>query len=94
MRKMFKDLKVGDKIYVDKFAEFVRAVVVKDGFMCIQAHYNLEDELKPWQGWKYCIPMNHMKANKVKVKNRIWIHITKRGYRKYMNEFIEQQIRR
>lgn len=92
MTKTFNDLKVGDKIFVDKMAKFIHRIEIKNGYLAIQTTYSKNEPIKPWFGRWYYIPVNHLKGNKIKLKNHIWIHLTERGYKKYMNEFIKKQI--
>jgi hypothetical protein len=87
----FKDLKIGDKIYVNLHAEFIHKIEYKDGYLCIQTSGTKDDKPKPWLGW-WCIPMNHLKATKIKLCKRHWIHISERGYKKYMYEIINREI--
>ena len=92
--KTFKDLQIGDKIFIDHHSTFIHDIKYKDGYMAIQTHYEKDAKTKPWLGW-YFIPMNHLKANKIKYgKYGVWIHISERGYKKIMMEFIKNQIER
>lgn len=91
MQKMFKTLKVGDKIFVDKYAQFIRSIKFENGYLSILTHCNMTDDINPWQV-HYYIPHNHLKANKLKLQNGIWIHLTETAYKKYMYNFIKQQL--
>ena len=87
----FKDLKIGDKIYVNLHAEFIHRVEYRDGYLCIQTSGTKDDKPNPWLGWWF-IPKNHLNATKIKLCKRHWIHISKRGYKKYMYEIINREI--
>lgn len=87
----FKDLKIGDKIYVNLHAEFIHKVEYRDGYLCIQTSGAKDVNPIPWIGWWY-IPKNHLNATKIKLCKRHWIHISKRGYKKYMYEIINREI--
>ena len=94
MQKTFKTIKVGDKIFFGQNAVFIHGLKYENGYLAIQicAKKVGEFELKPWLGWHY-IPHNHLKANKIKLHG-IWIHLSKRAYRKYMLNIIDNEIKK
>ena len=96
MKKTFKTLNVGDKIYIGLTADFIHSIKFENGYIEIQAYYKNIDEVKlcAWQGRKYYIPQNHLNADKLKVKGDLWIHLTKTGYKKYMYNFIKEEVER
>lgn len=87
--KTFKNLQVGDKIFVHFGATFIRYIDYKDGYLML--FVSRSKEVKKHQCTRFHIPNNHLNANKVKVCNMM-IHLTKEGYKKYMNQFIKSQI--
>ena len=62
--KIFKNLKIGDKIYVGVYAEFIYNIKLKNGYIGIQTN-NIRNK------WLY-IPYNHINSNKVKLKNGLF----------------------
>lgn len=89
----FKDLKIGDKIYVNLHAEFIHKVEYKNGYLCLKT--SGEKNVNPKKPWLLCcwyIPKNHLNATKIKLCKRHWIHLSKRGYKKYMYEIINREI--
>lgn len=88
--KTFKNLRLGDKIFVHFDAFFIHDLDWDNGYLEIFLHKSKKG-MKPYQCIKYYIPYNHLNANKVKVGN-VMIHLTKKGYKKYMDQFIKSQI--
>ena len=93
MTKRFKDLQVGDKIYIDMYSTFVHNIKFENGYMAIQVSRNIDDRPNPWLGWMH-IPMNHLSANKVKMGSGTWVFLTKKAYKKHMYEIINREIKR
>ena len=92
MRKKFRDLKILDKVYVEHRAYFVQSIEIKDGYMKLILHPNIKGAGPcMWKGYEYFIPMNHLSADKVKVKG-LWIFLGERAYKKHMYNFIKSQI--
>ena len=90
MVKTFKDLQVGDKIYISFHASFVHEIKYINGYLTI---YTYSNKTKPSYivGTPYCIPLNHLEANNVKIGNR-HIFISESGYKKYIMDFMNSQI--
>lgn len=90
MKKTFKDLKIGDKVFLDFHAYFICNIVIKNGHLSIQVSGMKDTILKPWLNWHY-IPLNHLNATKLKLRG-IWLFCSRKAYKKYMYEFIDKQI--
>ena len=90
--KTFKDLQVGDKIYIEFYASFVHKIEYINGYLTIYTHSN---RTKPSYlvGTPYCIPLNHIEANNVKIGNR-HIFMSESRYKKYIMDFMNGQINR
>lgn len=88
--KTFKDLQIGDKIYIGFHASFVHEIKYINGYLTIYTH---SDRTKPSYiiGTPYCIPLNHLEANNVKIGNR-HIFISESRYKKYIMYFMNSQI--
>lgn len=90
--KTFKDLQVGDKIYIGFYAEFVQYIKYIEGYLCI---YYFPEREKP----KYAltntiyIPLNHLEANNVKIGNR-HIFVIESRYKKHIMDFINSQLKK
>ena len=84
--KTFKDLKVGDKIYIGFYAKFIQYIEYIKGYLHI---YYFSEREKP----KYSlssdiyIPFNHLKANNVKIGYK-HIFVSERRYKKYVMDFM------
>ena len=90
--KTFKDLQIGDKIYINFYASFVHEIKYINGYLTIYTHSN---RTKPSYlvGTPYCIPLNHIEANNVKIGNR-HIFMSESRYKKYIMDFMNGQINR
>ena len=88
--KTFKDLQVGDKIYIGFYASFVHEIKYINGYLTI---YTYSNRTKPLYlvGTPYHIPLNHLEANNVKIGNR-HIFISESRYKKYIIDFMNSQI--
>lgn len=88
--KTFKDLQVGDKIYIGFYAEFVQYIKYVEGYLCI---YYFPEREKP----KYSltntiyIPLNHLNANNVKIGNR-HVFVSESRYKKCIMNFMNGQL--
>ena len=90
--KTFKDLQVGDKIYIGFCASFVHEIKYINGYLTI---YTYSNKIKPSYivGTPYCIPLNHLEANNVKVGGR-HIFISESRYKKYIMDFMNSQLKK
>ena len=90
--KTFKDLQVGDKIYIGFYAEFVQYIEYVKGYL--QIYYFSERE-KPKYAYSdtIFIPLNHINANNVKVGSR-HIFISESRYKKYIMDFMNSQLKK
>lgn len=88
--KTFKNLQVGDKIYIEFYASFVHKIEYINGYFTI---YVYNDKIKPSYiiGTPFYIPLNHLEANNVKVGGR-HIFISESRYKKYVIDFMNSQI--
>ena len=91
--KAFKDLKVGDKVFLGVNSLYVQHIKYMNGYLEIIVHPDQDRSHCSWNGWVYYIPFNHIHANQVKTKHgQLMLSIG--SYRKYMNKFINEQINR
>ena len=90
MVKTFKNLQVGDKIYIGFYAEFVQYIEYVEGYLCI---YYFPEREKPKYAFTNTIyiPLNHIGANNVKIGNR-HIFVSERRYKKYITDFMNSQL--
>lgn len=91
--KTFGTLKIGDKIYQNFYSYFIKNIEYINGYLKLSVHYDKDAELKPWMYQDIYIPMNHLKANKIKI-NHLWIFTTKSGYKKFVTQHMTNQIKR
>lgn len=76
--KTFKDLKVGDYFLLNSYTEQIRSIFKKDGFIRINN--------------RFCIPYNHVNANRVKVgSNMIFLDIKQWG--KYLHKEVDKKVK-
>ena len=74
--KTFKDLKIGDFIFVEEYFTKVFAIINEDGFIVIN---NV-----------YCIPINHAEANSLKVGYGM-LFLDAKQWRKYLHKKVDKQ---
>ena len=88
--KTFKDLQVGDKIYIGFYAKFVQYIEYVEGYLHI---YYFSERKKPKYAYSdaLSIPFNHLNANNVQIGNR-HIFISESRYKKYIMDFMNSQI--
>lgn len=91
--KTFKDLKVGDKVFLGFSSLYVQRIKYVNGYLEIVLHSDQDRGNCSWKGWFYYIPLNHIHANQVKTKHG-QLMLSVKLYRKYMNKFINGQINR
>lgn len=89
--KTFKDLKVGDKVFLGISSIYVQHIKYVDGYLRIILHPDKNRGYCSWLGFIYYIPLNHIHANQVKTKHG-QLMLSVKLYRKYMNKFINSQI--
>jgi hypothetical protein len=92
MVKTFKNLQVGDKIYIGFYAEFVQYIKYVEGYLCI--HY-FPERKKPKYAYSNVlfIPLNHINANNVKIGNR-HVFVSESKYKKYITDFMNSQLKK
>ena len=90
--KTFKDLQVGDKIYIGFYAKFVQYIKYVEGYLQI---YYFQEREKPKYAYSSAllIPLNHIKSNNVKIGNR-HIFISESRYKKYIMDFMNSQLKK
>lgn len=91
--KTFKDLQIGDKVYLGFFSHFVQRIEYINGYLRLTLHYDKDRPKCTFIGWDYYIPMNHINANNVKTRHG-QLFISKKQYIKHMNKLIDDQIKR
>ena len=91
--KTFKDLQVGDKIYVDFYAKFVHEIIYREGYLLLRTYGIKEKPDKSWLYVDYYIPLNHLEANNVKIGNRP-VFISESRYKKYIMDFMNSQLKK
>lgn len=91
--KTFKDLQVGDKIYVEFYATFVHEIKYIGGYLLLRTYNTKEKPNVSWFYAKYYIPLNHLEANNVKVGGR-HIFISESSYKKYVMDFMNSQLKK
>lgn len=90
--KTFKDLQVGDKIYIGFYAKFVQYIEYVEGYLHI--HY-FSERKKPKYAYSEAlfIPLNHINANNVKIGNR-HVFVSESRYKKYIMDFMNSQLKK
>ena len=91
--KTFKDLQVGDKIYVNFYAKFVHEIKYINGYLLLRTNGVKEKPDKSWLYIDYYIPLNHFKANNVKIGGR-YIFISESRYKKFIMDFMNSQLKK
>ena len=91
--KTFKDLQVGDKIYVEFYATFVHEIKYIGGYLLLRTYSTKEKPNSLWYCSEYYIPLNHLEANNVKVGGR-HIFISESRYKKYIMDFRNSQLKK
>ena len=91
--KTFKDLQVGDKIYISFYAKFVHEIKYIDGYLLLRTNGVKEKPDKSWLYIDYYIPLNHLEANNVKIGNR-HVFVSESRYKKYMMDFMNSQLKK
>lgn len=88
--KTFKDLQVGDKIYIGFYAEFVQYIEYVEGYLHI---YYFSERKKPKYAYSDAIfiPLNHINANNAKIGNR-HVFVSESGYKKHVMDIMNSQI--
>ena len=89
--KTFKDLQVGDKIYIGFYATFVHEIKYIGGYLLLRTYSTKEKPNASWYCSEYYIPLNHLEANNVKVGGR-HIFISESRYKKYIMDFMKSQL--
>lgn len=90
--KTFKDLQVGDKIYIGFYAMFVQYIKYVEGYLHI---YYFSERKKPTYAFSndLYIPFNHINANNVKIGNR-HVFVSESRYKKYVMDFMNSQLKK
>lgn len=90
--KTFKDLKVGDKIYIGFYAKFIRYIEYVEGYLHI---YYFSEREKPKYAYSddLYIPFNHLNANNVKIGNR-HVFVSEKRYKKYIMDLMNSQLKK
>lgn len=91
--KTFKDLQVGDKIYIGFYAKFVHEIKYIEGYLLLRTFSIKEKPDASWFYADYCIPLNHIKGNNVKIGNR-HVFVSEKGYKKYIMDFMNSQLKK
>lgn len=91
--KKFKNLQVGDKIYIDFYAKFVHEIKYIEGYLLLRTFSTKEKPDASWFYADYYIPLNHLEANNVKVGGR-HIFISESRYKKYIMYFMNSQLKK
>ena len=83
--KTFKNLQIGDKIFVHFRSSFVRYIDYKNGYLML--FISSSKEAKKYQCTRFHIPNNHLNANNVKVCNMMihCFHIVHNGIQIHLN---------
>lgn len=91
--KTFKDLQIGDKIYVNFYAKFVHEIKYIDGYLLLRTYNTKEKPDKSWLYVDYYIPLNHLEANNVKIGNR-HVFVSESRYKKHVMDFMNSQLKK
>lgn len=78
--KRFSDLTIGDKIFIEHYSYYIIRIEKINGFLRLQVSSKQNIDFKPWLGLFYFIPLNHLKATKVKTQNQM-IFLSKIAYK-------------
>lgn len=73
--KAFKDLKIGDYIFIEEYLTEVFAIINEDGLIVIN---NV-----------YCVPVNHSKANSLKTCLGM-VFLDAKQWRKYLHKKVDK----
>lgn len=90
--KTFNTIEVGQKVYLGMSPYWVRDVRRENGYIVLRVHWDKEPKPCTWQGHLLYVPLNHVGANKTKLQCGTWLHLTDRGYKKYMYDIIKRTI--
>ena len=91
--KTFKDLQVGDKIYIEFHATFVHEIRYISVYLVLRTFHIKEQSVASWCYNEYYIPLNHIKANNAKIGGRR-IFISDSKYKKYIMDFMKSQLKK
>jgi hypothetical protein len=88
-KKTFKNLQIGDKIYIDIRSYYIREKKQQNGHLLLKVSRNKDEGMM----WELYIPYNHLNANRIKCGG-IYIFLSKRRYKKYMLNLMNFEINR
>ena len=88
-KETFKNLQIGDKIYIDIRSYYIREKKQQNGHLLLKVSRNKDKGVT----WEHYIPYNHFNANEIKC-GRIYIFLSKRRYKKYMLNLMNFEINR
>lgn len=87
--KTFKNLQIGDKIYINIHSYYIREKKQQNGHLALKVSRNKDEGMT----WKFYVPYNHLNANRIKY-GRNYIFLSKRRYKKYMLNLMNFEINR
>lgn len=88
-KKTFKNLQIGDKIYIDISSYYIREKKQQNGHLLLKVSRNKDEGI----AWEHYIPYNHLNANRVKI-NKKYIFLSKRNYKKHILNLMKFEINR
>jgi hypothetical protein len=88
-KKTFKNLQIGDKIYIDIRSYYIREKKQQNGHLLLKVSRNKDKGIT----CEHYIPYNHLNANRVKCGGS-YIFLSKRRYKKYMLNLMNFEINR
>ena len=94
--KVFNDIKEGDTIYyiVDNNINTYPPMLMNITKSKVYDTANLNGhKIIYYEGGKFCIPFNHLNANRLKINKYITVFLSKKTFRKYCFKNIENIIK-
>lgn len=88
-KKTFKNLQIGDKIYINIRSYYIREKKQQNGHLLLKVSRNKDERMT----WEFYIPYNHLNANTIKCGG-IYIFLSKKRYKKYMLNLMNFEINR
>ena len=88
-KKTFKNLQIGDKIYIGIRSYYIRGKKQQNGHLLLKVSRNKDEGMLR----EFYIPYNHLNANTIKCGG-IYIFLSKRRYEKYMLNLMNFEINR